>query len=283
MCFQFEKSETVAEAVRRTAAEQLDKAIAASEQRDADLREAVHDVRRGCKRVRALIQLVRGSLEDFKRRDKRLRKTARMLSDVRDAAVLPATHALVAEALPGLGETSPLSELSATLSAPALADKLGQVRDRLITARADVDGWRLDRSGFDAIRKGLRLTYARSRETMKKALRSTDPRACHKWRKHVKYHAFHMQLLHDARPDVMAAREAAADELGHLLGRIHDFDVYRGLIGAASDGRELRRMAEKLGDERLERCRPLAEQLFAQKPTAFRKDMEAWWDAWHGQ
>ncbi|HSG63837.1 MAG TPA: CHAD domain-containing protein, partial [Gammaproteobacteria bacterium] len=88
MSYHIESGESVENAVRRIAASQLDYALAALEAADGGFDAAVHEVRRRCKRLRAVMRLVRGSMAEFDARDQWLRDTSGLLSHTRDAAVL---------------------------------------------------------------------------------------------------------------------------------------------------------------------------------------------------
>jgi CHAD domain-containing protein len=295
MPFQFKQTESVADGVRRIAMDQLDRAIASVAQPVGDADAVVHDVRRRCKRVRAVVRLVRTSLVGFNEHDDWLRDTASLLSGARDAAVLPATHAVVVAAadLVGVAEAmhvfeslrQPCETTELTLDLQGAA--LETVKLRLLKLCKAVECWRLEISGFDAMGKGLRTTYARARNAMRKAQRSSSTADCHQWRKRVKYHAFHIRLLRDVWPRAMHARVAAADELGDLLGQVHDFAVYRAAIDAAPTNpstehaaEALREAAALLGEDLLAQCWPLGQRLFALAPTTFVDELETYWDAW---
>ncbi len=83
------------EVVRRLAYRRLEPAVERPSTRvRADADDVVHDLRKRCKRVRALLRLVRDSLgEDvYKSENRVLRDAARGLSPVRDAVVLIEVH-----------------------------------------------------------------------------------------------------------------------------------------------------------------------------------------------
>lgn len=296
MSFQFKQTESVEDGVRRIAIDQLDRAIASLAQPAGGTDHVVHDVRRRCKRVRALVRLVRSSLVRFNEHDDWLKRTASLLSGARDAAVLPATHAVVVAQADLAADDTEAMRVFELLRRPCETTglpldtqgaTLETVKSRLLKGRMTVDRWRFDASGFDAIGSGLRTTYARARNAMRKARRSSSSAACHRWRKRVKYHAFHMRLLRDVWPQSMSARISTADELGDLLGRAHDLAVYQAavvaVLGDASSERALealRGAAIRLGEELLIQCWPLGQRLFALTPTTFVDEFETYWGAW---
>ena len=87
MSYYFQQSDTSVErGVRRIAVEQIDKAI--SEIQEPDVTEAVHNVRKRCKKLRALIRIVRYAFDDYKAENASFRDAARSLAVLRDAEIV---------------------------------------------------------------------------------------------------------------------------------------------------------------------------------------------------
>lgn len=61
MSYRFQADEALADGVPRVACEQVDRALAELNGQDTDTAEAVHQVRKRCKKIRGLLRLVRGS------------------------------------------------------------------------------------------------------------------------------------------------------------------------------------------------------------------------------
>ncbi len=161
--------------VQRVAAERLDDAIEALEDVDnassADIEEAVHDVRKRCKEVRALARLVRSSLDDeFDRCNALVRDAADVLAPIRDA------HAILAT-LDELRSTQPARRAAdldrvrdaleamadgATQSVHGGDDRIEEARALLVAARKRVKRWKVA-PGFTALGNGLETTYRRGR------------------------------------------------------------------------------------------------------------------------
>src|SRR5215813_5968501 len=89
MSYRFKRKETLAEAVKRIAAEQLDEALERARAKTS-FDEAVHDVRVCFKKLRGLIRLIRGELGDhtYKHENRFYRDINRALAKVRDNAAL---------------------------------------------------------------------------------------------------------------------------------------------------------------------------------------------------
>ncbi|HZD88798.1 MAG TPA: CHAD domain-containing protein, partial [Pseudolabrys sp.] len=93
MPYRFKRSDdSVEHGVRRIAIEQLDKAIDEIDDGDLSRGVRVHQVRKRCKKLRALIRLIRPTLADFAAENAALRDAGHALAFARDAAVLIATY-----------------------------------------------------------------------------------------------------------------------------------------------------------------------------------------------
>ena len=62
MSYRFEPGEKVERGVKRMAREQIDKALAEIDSDELDVHERVHQVRKRCKKLRAIARLVRPAL-----------------------------------------------------------------------------------------------------------------------------------------------------------------------------------------------------------------------------
>src|SRR5215472_8676378 len=89
MAFRFESNESAAEGVRRVARERLTRILGELAQKPAPDADNVHNARRDLKSLRALLRMIRGSMDAVKRRSENIvyRDAGRMLSQSRDAQV----------------------------------------------------------------------------------------------------------------------------------------------------------------------------------------------------
>lgn len=92
MGYRFEVGEALSLNSRRVANEQLSKAITELDDADLDVDEKVHQIRKRCKKLRALLRLIRPALGNtYSIENKRFRNVARKISYVRDVQVLVET------------------------------------------------------------------------------------------------------------------------------------------------------------------------------------------------
>ncbi|RJS93247.1 CHAD domain-containing protein [Salinisphaera sp. Q1T1-3] len=291
MGYRLHQQETVVDGVRRIGRAQIDKARADIGRPDRV--EAVHQARKRCKRLRGLVRLVRPALgKGYARENTRFRDIARTVSDVRDAQVLQETFDTLMAACDDRIDRRHYAPLRQQLVAKAesisdadLADRLGRMDDALAAARTAVADWQLSRTGFAALGPGFTKTYKRARRQGRQAFETTDTERWHDWRKRVKYHRFHCQLLAGAWPRPLKARAKELDRLGDLLGDEHDLAVLQTWL--AHGGNKLRddnqqALTQLIAERRTALRRqavPLGQCLFADKPRVITDRMARYWHA----
>ena len=285
MAFRLDLTEALGEEARRAVAEQLEEAIAGLEDGAGD---AVHSARKGVKKARAVLRLVRPALPRnlYRGEQRALRDAGGLLSGTRDAEVMRATAKALAEhgagRLPAAGFEG-LHAALAELEPAGLADDDDAVDDPVGTAieelgdvLARVPGWPLDGCGLGDLRAGAARTYADGVVAWEAARGTDDVELLHDWRKRVKDLWYQHRLLRDAWPVVLTAFSDAADALGELLGDEHDLAV----LAERLDGLELPPAADvevlaELMGERREQLRAeafaLGERLYAERPAAYER------------
>ena len=179
--------------------------------------DAVHEMRKALKRLRALVRLLRGELgEDvFARENKSLRDTGRRLSAARDSEVMLATlDRVCARAAGKLQRRAGIVTLRAALEAEharmermTLGDDAlrGRVLGEMLTFRERALRWRLRERGVDLVEPGLIRVYKQGRRRFHAAVSAKKRdrvRAMHEWRKRVK------DLRHQA--EILTRREDAS-------------------------------------------------------------------------
>lgn len=293
----FKKLEPSAYGVRRVAREQLDQALREIDDRDLNRHEAVHQVRKRCKKLRGLLRLVRPSLGGTYREENIFfRDTARLLSDIRDAqALVECCRNLLAdysELFPASTFAPIEQELilrrdSSTAGEEEVKDRLAQVRERLKQGRARVAAWPLEEAEFRLLGGGLRKTYARGRKALPQAYACPSAENFHDWRKWVKYHWYHCRLLSNVWPAIMLPRQEQLKLLSGLLGDDHDLAVIiqplqiepGSTIPTEMGEAFLGLIAQQQATLRSE-ARLLGERIFAEKAGPHCRRLKRYWVSW---
>lgn len=297
MGYKLKRNKTVQKSIRRIGGEQIDKAIAEIDDPKLDRHEAVHQVRKRCKKLRALVRLVRPALgKSYKRENERFRDIARNLAGMRDEQSM-------VEALERLVETldeaerkefdGVLGELRARRDAAAASTEqdpevlLADARQALVKARRDVDRWQLDAEGFQAVSGGFAQTYTRGRKAVKRAFKTGTASDFHEWRKRVKYHTHHLKLLRPLWPRVNKAWQLESKDLADILGDDHDLAMLDALLQSGDESLaedKTRKRLQEIIQKEQQRLRgeawEVGQRLHAEKPKALKKRWKRYWHAW---
>ena len=297
MSYRLHAQETVEDGLRRIAAEQLQRALSGFDGGALDRHAAVHEARKCCKRLRGLLRLARNGLggKVYRAENASLRDAARRLSGLRDAEALIETYDELDAHFGGGIDRRSIAPVRRALTArrQRLADQDATFERRVSAFRADLEAalrrvpsWGLANDEFAALAAGLTRSYKRGRKAMATAYASPSPKRFHEWRKRVKYHRYHLELLQELWPRQLKARRSEVKRLGGMLGDDHDLAVLRAVLESESGsfGDESARMLIDLADRRRDTLRagmlPLGHRVFAERPKALVSRYEAYWHAW---
>lgn len=291
MNISFKRPESVRASFHRLAAQQCDCLHAALLGGTAD----VHEARKRCKTLRALLRLVRGALDraDFTALDRALRNLARRLSPVRDAEVRRHTFARLLAAKAGV-DLRPFAVVRHALDAQArnvgghtlVPASLRHVTRELATVRDRLAALDLRARGWTALEGGLLRAYARARRPLRDDTATEAAR--HAWRKAVKTLWYHARFLAGLHQKKMPALAGQLEAVGDLLGEDRDL----GLLAAHLRAALLRHAPARVRDplfaiiaarraELFREARVKAAEVFDERPRAFTRRLEKWWRRWH--
>ncbi len=293
MAFRLRPDKSVPRLLKRILREQIDQARAEIASRRPRA-EAVHQVRRRCKKIRSVLRLLRpGWGRQYRQENNFFRNIARDLAALRDTEVMVATfETLLAEGGKRLDRrhfTLVRRRLAQARQRTARDRRAGKeellrAAERLKAARKRVKHWQLAGRNFAAIAGGLKQTYSRTRTARRQAYAKPNAEHFHEFRIRVKDHRHHIQLLREIWPPALEARARELKELARLLGDEHDLAVFRSWVVA--EGRELRRrdlqalldLIKQRSDALRATARPFGERLFAEPPKYFCRRMRQYWE-----
>lgn len=234
-----------------------------------DIDAAVHETRKGMKRLRAHLRLTKDAIDPgvYRSEDAELRAIGRLLAPARDAFVL----GLTLETLESSEGWGPAAELIARQHREAvdelLAEPIKEVRHRLGDAR---ERWpNLEEVGQVAMTAGLTRTYERGRAERQVAASTGQAKDFHNWRKRVKYLRYQLEAIGAGEAPI-----ADFTDLGERLGLEHDHTVFIDFcddhIDLLPDRRDryvLIDRAERRRDEL--RAAALGTDAYAEEPAGF--------------
>ncbi len=291
--------ESVSLGIRRLARDQIDRALTELADSTLDRHEAIHQVRKRCKKLRAILRLVRGELAArenlYSFENAWFRDTARLVSYLRDAEALIEAHDRLMAGAEGQTDTGAFAPFREALlerkrrieGEVDLDERLAVFADRLHQARGRIGSWPLRSAGFNALEPGLRRTYRRGRKAMARARVAPGDETLHDWRKRVKYHWYHVRILEGIWTPVMAGLAEGIRALSDLLGNDHDLAVLTDLLGrpdgemtADVDAKAYLGLVRRRRQHLQAAALAVGDRLYFEKPRRLSARLRACWDAW---
>lgn len=220
----------LAEALRQVALAEADAAIAALEAGGAT---GIHEMRKHCKKLRALLHLVRGlDRGAVSAIEHRVREAAGRLGSARDQTVRAQTLRELRRRHPELARIrAPRGTIHGSGDVP---DTPALALDRLREAREGLKHLPLDRLSASTLERALRDSYRQARSAWHRA--GADPGAAerlHRWRKRTKRLGYQCQLLTPLWPGLAGPIQKHLDTLGEHLGEHHDRAELLACLGRA--------------------------------------------------
>lgn len=284
--------EAVGEALRASARYILAEGRGAIEDRQRVEAVAVHDFRAAMKWWRAYLRLIEPFLdaEDLQWRTE-ARDMARLLAGARDAQAAldavadmehhTASHRLSAQSWETIvNKLEDLRSHAETASlTPSLRKKFSAALDRV---EMRIERWPLDDVAFGDVAESLSEGYRRARHLIPDDWRSAGAVELHDLRQRVVVHRYQMEIIKPLWPRLGKSWVREAQKLRDRLGQYQDLAV---LARFAEPHQPLARWRSRLQSvisqrqaQHVTTARRLAGRLFAERPKAFQRRLEAMWD-----
>jgi CHAD domain-containing protein len=286
--------ETPAEGVKRILLERVDYIHEQTLDPVEEREKVVHNARKSCKRIRALLRLVRDDLGEatYRRENDFYRDTSRLVAPLRDSAVLLEVLAGLEEDIPANLAEALREELTARhtrVSQQLLAepDVMAQVAERMENGRSRLLALSLNNTGFNLLAPGIERIYRQGRRGMAAAYASNQPHAFHEWRKQVKYLWHHLEVVQPIWPSLLGVLIQDFNHLSDFLGDAHDLYQFAGALqaeeddlGANADYDALLPLLAQRRHRLEQAARTLGQRLYAEKPSLFVARLSGYWSAW---
>ena len=262
------------------------------------------------KRIRALLRLARFEIGEkaYRFENSAMRDTARLLSEVRSAAVMthgvktirdmygsflaPDTFGELAERLAIRHDRTEQRVMDDPEIIPGVVARLERAHSRFSAwptdpQARDVYGFGI-RDSFEAVGPGLQHTYRRGRRGMVAAYQRPSPANFHLWRKRVKYLRHQFELLTPLWPEVLLGMALTLERVGRLLGEDHDLAELLRLVADRPDlcpnpveRSLLKALASQRRSDLQTASRILGRRVYAETPASLNTRFEAFWDSTH--
>ncbi|AVR45895.1 hypothetical protein C7S20_11885 [Christiangramia fulva] len=254
---------------------------------EMNIHEAVHNIRKRFKKIRALARLVRDEMgeENYKNINIFYRDFGRELSELRDLTA----HLETIQALrQSYGDHLYANFFnSLTKEIQALRDKLEEelkekkffseyIPRQLRLASKKKVTWPVEKDDIQIILPSIKRVYKRGRKAMLKAEEEPTAAVYHEWRKRVKYLWYQLRLLEDAWPNLFDAWEDEVHSLANFLGDDHDLVVLKekienGSLEIPDKQKELLLAIIKKSSENLrKKAHEIGKLIYAEEPKTFK-------------
>jgi CHAD domain-containing protein len=298
MAFELKPDEKLRRGIRRIARNQLDKALELlTGEESASRDEAVHEVRKSLKKVRAVLRLVRAAIgeSNYRAENTCFRDAARPLTTVRDAKILIETFDNLLEHfhghVAGRSFEATREALQANLRAVRreVLDEQGAFAVTAATlrqARDRVKDWADLPNRWSAIGDGVESVHCQAAESFRAATNSPTVEKLHEWRKQAKYLRYQLEILRPLWPERMEELADEADRMTELLGDDHDAAVLRQKltddperVGGAGNVELLVALLDRRRTELQQEAITLGERFFQEPSRPFARGLKGYWKA----
>ncbi len=307
MSHQMHAGEPITNGVRRIACLHIDTTLHQLTDPYFNRDDAVHEGRKMCKRIRAIIRLIRNEIGSgyYQQENGRFRDASRLLAPARDAAVMVET---LDSLLTYFDENDPnhpamkfLAEKPLASLRTRLMQRHRQVADEIIyesqafdacikmieAGRAQISQWPIENEGFIVLQKGLKRVYHRGLMRMAEAYADPEPEKFHDWRKRVKYLWHQVETLSSIWPDILEPMAESLHTLSSLLGDDHDLAELQKVIAYDPNllpETDLQQLLFVLIEHRRQALQSeacfLGERLYAEAPKQFVERQAIYWHIW---
>jgi CHAD domain-containing protein len=257
--------------------------------------EAIHDFRRAMKRWRAFLRLLEPLLgADALRLRHDARDLARTLAGARDAqaaldalADLGDDYAALSQASLDTVRERIEAQRSSAESKTLTADAREHLRAGLARTLDAVDRWPLQDATFADVAAALAEGYGRARRAMPTDWSIASAEELHEFRQRVVVHRYQMELVEPLWPRLGKVWVGEAQRLRERLGKHQDLAVLAGLTAPkhplARWRSRLMPAIEARQRDHIEAVMRQSRRLFAEKPGAFQRRIEALWEGRAGK
>ncbi len=298
MAFQLESDESVSAGIRRLTLEEVANILEQLTNPQITRDVGVHEARKGCKRVRAALRLVRDEIgaEVFKKENIRFRNVSRRLAAARDSRVkidvLDSLLAIYMDEFPMRVFDQFRNRLIDDYNATLLLEKkdhtlIPTIMEVIKDSVEILETLPIQGKGFSAMKIGLHRTYTRGQQGMEQSVTNPIPEHFHEWRKRVKYLWHQVEIFVNIKPEVLTILVEDLHNLADTLGDHHDLIVLRRTVLEYPedflDEVEMMVLTDWIDQKRLDlesQAYSLGNRIYGRSAEDFCHIMEEYWGLW---
>ncbi len=243
--------------IRQVILGQVDNTLDLINQKGTGLDEIIHSTRKNIKRIRAVLRMIRFSIENetYKQENLFFRDINRTVSAIRDSKVTLDIFRQYVQQLPENINDPVVGEIDEQLEAhynkltddfnnkgkgeEQLVINLNEARRKL--ARLDVGSVR-----NSSLLKGMKLTYEQGRKSLDTAGRNLNDRNLHELRKQVKHSWYQVQLIRHIWDNYFSFLDKTFETISDGLGEDHDQAGLKKMIRKFSESHDNNEFIENI-------------------------------------
>jgi len=292
MPIQFKRAEPLVKAVWRVCRLHLGEALARL--RKSSHPASIHGGRKEIKKLRAILQLLRGEINrsDYRKAENALHRAADLLGAPRDARVtLKAFERLagpeVARCFPKIQKTLQKNYRRETRWFQD-DDSVAEAKNILKKVNRRVNRFKSRPGGWTILAPGLKQSYRLGQQAWKRVCQQRSPEYFHEWRRHVKTLCYQLRLLGPEWPAAVRAMTDGLEQLGEQLGEDHDLYLLKQFIkehcaGQEAEARPLNQLIESHQKKLRAATMKLGVRLYTEAPAVVCARLETHWRTWHSK
>lgn len=291
MSYELRADETLGDGMRRIVCRQMEGAINSSKAKQNGKSSPVHETRKHLKKARAALRLVRGEIDRdvWKREDRCLAKVGQLISEVRDAEVRLQTVRQLREYARGkrrsFEETEELLAFELDSFIAAFSEWPQEAEERLCRTLERIKEWPLDGLNCKRLRENVQGTYKRGRQVLKKAIKKTNTKNLHTFRKRAKELWYQLRLLRPLAPKVFRELNDELKTIGEYLGQVHDLAFVAQRLSSIEPARKqgqriLNALIAARANELEFTAIALGERFYAERPRQFARRIAQYFSEW---
>lgn len=287
MSYQLDKNLVLSKNINSIASEEIQESL--NSLNNLGIHDAIHDIRKRLKKIRALARLVRDELgeENYKVINIYFRDLGREISDFRDLSALLEIIDSLSERYGNYLDPNFFYNLRKqiekrrNLMETALKDRnffSVHLVNKLNYAQKELVNWPVSSNSLQIILPSIERVYSRGKNAMENAYKYPSKENFHEWRKRVKYLWYQSLLIQSIWPQFFESFQQELDELANSLGTDHDLLVLQEKINSGfliiKDPVQLELMnaiINKYSDFLRLNAKIKAELIYAESPQEFSK------------
>jgi CHAD domain-containing protein len=298
VAYRLRRDESISTGLRRLAKKEIKNASTELRRADPPSDDAIHEARKGVKKVRALFRLVKADRgEGLGNGRKRLRAVNHALSQLRDADAMLEVLDRMRNKGGRLFDERAFARVHRRLSAHKRevlhAARHGNVWPDVVKQlhkiRRGAKQWRPTHRGFRALGEGIRLSHLRGRKAMIRARRTGRAKDFHEWRKEMKALWYELRLLEECsagiKHDVALLHRAET-----WLGDEHNLVVFcaevsrdASICNGMVDLGRLQQTVNRYQCDLRKKAIASAGTIYRRKSDSYVRAMKRAWNTWRQQ